>query len=461
MRADSETLRSDTIINGSIWKGILAFFLPILFSNFFQQFYSVVDAAIVGRVLGDGALAAIDSTWSLFRIPTTFFIGVASGATILLSQSFGAGRYRHCNALINTAVGAAAVFGVLLSAVTVVICPWLLQLIQIPDEIFSFALTYARFYSAGLFLVLLFNIGCAILRALGDSKRPFYYLVCSSLLNTVLDLIFVMGFDWGIAGAAVATVLSQGVSLVLVARALVRSKGSIRFRFQEMRFDRHVFRKILQTGFPVGLQSMLYPIANTLIQRSLNGFGTEIIAAWAINGKLDFVLWLVIDSFAISCSTFAAQNYGAQKYDRVRRSISVTLAMACVIVAALSAVFYYGTETFGRIFLDDSPSTIHLAEELMQFIAPWYITAMFGEVLAAAIRATGRTVMSMSITLLSSCAVRGVWIVFITPLAPGPYMTLAVFPVSWITCSLAFLVYYWLIRTKLDTPPAHRSFSVK
>lgn len=447
------SLNENTIVEGVIWKRMLIFFLPILFGNFFQQFYSVADAAIVGRALGSDALAAIDSTWSLFRIPTTFFIGVSAGATIQLSQAFGAKDGPRCSRLIHTAAAAALLFGLLLSAAVAIACPWLLRLIQVPEDIFAQSLTYSRVYSAGLFIILLFNIGCAVSRAIGDSKSPFYFLVISSLTNILLDLLFVLVFHWGVAGAAAATVLAQGLSAVLVIRALTRAEEPCRLSLREIRLDLKVFSEIFRTGFPVGLQSMLYPFANMLIQRGLNGFGTASIAAWAINGKLDFVLWLVIDSFAVACSTFVAQNYGAKKYRRARQSAAISLAMACGIVIGLSVLFYFFTETFGRLFLDDDAATIRLAAEMMRFIAPWYVTAVFGEVLASAARSTGKTFASMVITLSASCALRIVWILFIAPLKPSPFATLAAYPVSWVTCSAAFLIYCGIYAKKIDGQP--------
>lgn len=446
MSTDLVNKDENRIVEGSLWKQLFLFFLPILFANFFQQFYSVVDAIVVGRVLGENALAAIDSTWSLFRIPTSFFVGVSTGATILLGQAFGAKDHVRFDKLIHTAAWAALVFGVLFSVVILFLCSWLLSLIKAPDDIFKEALIYSRFYSAGLFIVLIFNIVCAVLRAIGDSKRPFYFLVCSSLTNIVLDILFVIGFDWGIAGAAIATILSQALSAVLAIHTLMRAKGSCRLYLKKIRANKSVLSEVFRAGLPVGLQSMLYPVANTLIQRSLNSFGKGIIAAWAINGKLDFILWLVIDSFAASCSTFVAQNYGARKYQRVKQSICASLTMAGAIVIALSVLFYFYTGSFGRIFLDDNWDTIHLAEEIMRFIAPWYITAMFGEILAAGIRSKGKTFESMLITLISSCLVRVIWILFVAPLYPSPYITLAVFPVSWITCSLAFIIVYLPFR---------------
>ena len=414
---------------------------PILIGNFFQQFYSIADALIVGRFVGKEAFAAIDATATLLRLPVGFFIGVANGATILVSQAYGARDAKWVSGLVHTAVASSLLFGLIFSALCYVTAPWLLGLMAVPADIFDTALIYDEILFAGMVLPLIFNIGCGILRAVGDSRRPFCYLVFACLTNIALDLLFVIGLGWGAAGAAVATVVAQGLSALLVIVALCRYQDVCRLTLRAMRINRRYLLSILRTGLPIGLQGSTYYLANVLIHARINMFGTGVIAAVAVFNKLDLLVWILVEAMTISVSTFVGQNYGAHQLSRVRRSVDLCISTGLLITAALSVALYFSGEALSLCLVDDA-ETARLAGEIMRFMAPWYFTAVWAEILPGAIRATGETLAPTLLTMISPFTLRILWILLVAPFFPSIYWVLVVFPLSWGVTAALFVVYY-------------------
>jgi putative MATE family efflux protein len=320
-------------------------------------------------------------------------------------------------------------------------------LLRVPDDIYSYTLSYARIYFAGMAVSMTYNIGAGILRAVGNSKTPFYFLIIASIANVVLDLLFVGLFRWHTAGAAFATVLSQLLSAVLVAAELLRTDLPCRVTWKKIRFHRTALRNIFFWGLPIGVQSSLYPIANMMIQSNINAFGTNSIAAWAVCGKLNFMIWLTVDSFGSAISTFVAQNYGARLYGRARSGVLICAGMSLIFVLAVSTVLYLGCGPLGRLFVNDH-EVIGLSIRLMQFLAPLYFLYIGGEVLSGAIIGTGETFKPMMLTLLGTCVCRVVWVLFVVPLQPTLKMVIWSYPVSWTVTSLSFIVFYQIHKSK-------------
>jgi putative MATE family efflux protein len=429
------------LTEGNIWKKLILFFLPVLGGSLFQQLYTIVDAVIVGQFAGKDALASIDAIYSLTKLPVNFFIGLSTGATIIISQYFGSRDSKKLSMAVHTAVAFAFTGGLVLSITGILLAPACLHLLRVPGEIYDHALSYARIYFSGMAVAMTYNIGTGILRAMGNSRTPFYFLIAANTTHAILDLLFVGVFRWHTAGAAFATVLSQLLSAVLVIITLLKTGLPCRITWKKVYFHKPMVQKIFLLGLPVGAQSSLYPISNMLIQSNINAFGTNSIAAWAVCGKLDLLIWLTVDSFGSAISTFAAQNYGARLYGRVRNGVRICAGMSLIFVLAVSAVLYLGCGPLGRLFVKDN-EVIGLSIRLMRFLAPLYFLYIGGEVLSGAIRGTGETFKPMIMTLLGTCVCRILWILCAVPLQPTLRMVIMSYPVSWFLTSAFFIVFY-------------------
>ncbi|HWS30872.1 MAG TPA: MATE family efflux transporter [Clostridia bacterium] len=441
--------RNIDLTQGAIVKTLLLFFLPIFLGGLFQQLYTMADAVVIGQFAGKQGLAAIDSVYNLIKLPINFFMGLSTGATILISQYFGRRSEEELNKTVHTAVAFALAGGLLLSAAGVVFAPQFLRLLKVPEDIFATALSYVRIYFGGLSVSMLYNVGAGILRAVGDSKTPLFVLIISSVVNTATDLLFVGLFRWGAGGAALSTVLAQLVSAALVIRALIKTPLGCRLIPSHIKIHAPILRSILKVGLPIGLQASLYPIANMIIQSNINRMGTDSIAAWALCGKLDFFLWVAIDALATAVSTFAAQNYGANLIARVRKGLRAGLIMTLLVVFVLSAALYFWSEPLGKLFIkSEDYGILPLVGKLMRFLAPLYFLYVFGELLAGGIRATGESFMPMLITLFGTWACKILWVLFVVPQDRSLFTVVASYPVSWLITSTLFAVYYAFFRRK-------------
>jgi putative MATE family efflux protein len=429
------------LTEGNIWKKLILFFLPIFAGSLFQQFYTTADAIIVGQFAGKDALASIDAIYNLTKLPVNFFVGISTGATIIISQYFGEKDSEKLSMTVHTAAAFAFAGGLMLSIAGILLSPVCLRLLRVPGEIYNYTLSYTRIYFAGMAVSMTYNIGAGILRAVGNSKTPFYFLIAASTANVLLDLLFVGVFRWHTAGAAFATVLSQLLSAILIITALLKTDLPCRIVWKKIHFHKTIMQKIFLLGLPAGTQSSLYPISNMMIQSNINSFGTNAIAAWAVCGKLDFLIWLIVGSFSSAISTFVAQNCGARLYGRARNGVLICVGMSLVCVCTISAVLYFACGPLGRLFISDN-EVINLSIYLMRFLAPFYFIYIGGEVLSGAIRGMGETFKPMVLTLLGTCACRVVWVLFAVPLQPTLKMVIWSYPVSWIVTSLSFIVFY-------------------
>ncbi len=441
------------LTKGTIWKTLIIFTLPILAGNFFQHLYAAADAVIVGKFTGKEGLAAIDSVSSLLKLPISLFSGLSAGATIIISQLFGAKKSNELFAAIHTSIGLTLIAGVGLSIIGVLISPLLLFMMGVPDDIFQMTLTYVRVYFAGMGVSLFYNIGSGILRAMGNSKTPFYALIVASLLNVVLDLIFIAVFNWGIGGAAAATVISQLISAAIILFALTDKDSYCPLHLSKIKIERLSAITIARLGLPIGIQSAFFPIANMIIQATVNGTGTANIAAWALCGKLDLLIWILLEAMTTSVATFVAQNYGAKKYERITAVVRAGLIMSAAMVGSICVILYFWNVPLGKLFINSKDyGILTISEKLMHILIPFYVVFIFTEVFSAAINATGETFTPMLITLLGVCASRLVWIFFFVPLNPVIEMIVLAFPISWTITSIIFTIYYFIYKKKLPRP---------
>ncbi len=427
---------------GVIWRQILLFFFPILLGTFFQQLYNTADAVIVGQFVGKEALSAVGgTTGTLINLLVGFFVGVSSGASVVIAQYYGGGNEERVSQTVHTSLALAIVGGVILMAVGLAGAPAALRMMNTPEEIMPYSLTYIRIYFLGVVPNLIYNMGAAILRAVGDSQRPLYFLIASCLVNIVLDLLFVAVFHWDVMGAAVATILSQFVSAVLVMEVLMRTQDTYRVTLKKIRIDRLIVKRIFRIGLPAGFQSAMYSISNIIIQSSVNGFGTDTIAAWSAYSKIDGVFWMTMSAYGIAVTTFVGQNYGAKKYRRVRRGIRECLAMAMGTAILMSVVLYiFGSQVY-LLFIDD-PDVISRGEEILRFLVPTFFTYVCIEILSGALRGVGDSVVPMLMTCTGVCVLRVVWVLIAVPISHQIQTLLVSYPLSWTVTSILFLIYY-------------------
>ena len=434
------SLKNNDLTEGKIWKVMLNFVLPIFLGTLFQSLYTTIDAIIIGRFAGKDAFAAIESVLSFQRLPVSFFVGLSSGATIIISQYFGAKKKEEVSKASHTAILFAIVGGLLLSVLSCVLSPFFIKLIKVPNEIFYQAQIYTIICFSGIVFSMVYNIGSGILRALGDSRTPFYILILSNILNIILDLILVIVFKLGVIGVGFATLISQVVSAILIFIILLRTKLDCKIYINRIRFYKKYLKEIFRLGLPIGIQSIIYPIANTTIQSNINIFGVSSIAAWAVCGKLDFLIWAVSEAFSIAISIFVAQNYGAKKHQRARIGIVVALFMAMIAIFIISFILYIWNKPLAHFLINDK-NIVELTSQIIHLLAPLYFIYVIGDVLSGAIRGIGDTFNPMIINIFGICIIRLLWIFFIVPLNPTFFMVLYSFIVSWIITTIMYITY--------------------
>lgn len=442
------------ITEGVIWKQLLIFFFPILFGTFFQQLYNTVDAVIVGRFVGKEALAAVGgSTGTLINLLVGFFVGLSSGATVIISQFYGGGREKRVSEAVHTAIAFSLACGVGLMVIGIAASPIALRAMGTPDDIMQYSLSYIRIYFLGIIPNLVYNMGAGILRAIGDSKRPLYYLMASCFTNIVLDLVLVVWLRLDVRGAAIATIVSQLVSAVLVVLQLLRTKDSYRLVIRKIRLNLFMVMRIVRIGLPAGLQSVMYSASNINIQSSVNSLGTDTVAAWTAYSKIDSVYWMIISALGISITTFVGQNYGAGKLDRVKRGIYVCLGLSFLITAILSVTLYLGGGYIYLMFTADA-AVIAKGMEILHFLVPAFATYVCIEVLSGALRGTGDCWIPMIMTAVGVCALRVLWILVAVPLKPDILTVVFSYPLTWSITSILFLVYFYCFSSlkKFNVP---------
>ena len=429
------------ITEGVIWKQLLFFFFPILLGTFFQQMYNTVDTIIVGRFVGTQALAAVGSTSALINLVSGFFVGLSTGATVLLSQFYGAKDREGVSAALHTGIGLSVILGVLISILGLSAGPVLLRIMKTPENCLEDAVLYTKIYLSGAIFSMIYNMGAGILRAMGDSKRPTLFLIITCFANIAADLFFVVVLQMGVAGAAVATVFSQAVSALLVMVTLCRLPEEMAFRVRQIRMDGKLMRRILYVGVPAGLQFITFDLANILIQSGINSFGDITVAAWTAYVKTDALTWMISGAFGVSITTFVGQNFGAQKYDRIRKSVWVCMGMSIGLVGALSAlVITFRSQILG-IYTTD-PEVIRVGAYVMLWTVPFNFIFMPVEVFAGTMRGTGYSVMPTVITSMCVCVFRVIWIFTMVAKFHMVEMLALCYPLSWILASVVFYIAY-------------------
>jgi putative efflux protein, MATE family len=440
------------ITEGVIWKQLLFFFFPILFGTFFQQLYNTTDAVIVGNFVGKEALASVGGpAATLINLLVGFFVGLSSGASVIISQFYGADHEEDVKKAVHTAIALSIAGGAVIMALGLFFSGAALRAMNTPEEIMKLSVQYMRIYFLGVIPSLIYNMGSSILRAVGDSKRPLYFLILSCIANILLDIFFVVVLKLGVAGVAIATVLSQVISALMTMAALMKSEDSYRLCLKEIRFHGHILHNIIRIGLPAGLQSSMYSISNLIVQSSVNSFGTDTVAAWTAYGKVDGIFWMIMGAYGISITTFAGQNFGAGKYDRIRKSVRVCLGMAAFTSILLSVIVLGGGRLFFRLFTDDA-NVVAIGLGMMRVISPTYVTYICIEILGGTTRGCGDAVLPTVMTGVGVCILRVAWVLIAVPLRPEISTVAFSYPLTWAVTSILFIIYYlrgnWLKRSR-------------
>lgn len=437
---------------GVIWKQLMALFVPLWLGTFFQQLYNTIDSVIVGRFVGKGALAAVGCTGTVVTLTVGIFGGIASGAVVVIAQQYGARRYERVRQSVHTTMFLGLIMGLVFMAAGFWLTPWVLQVMGTPPDTMADAVLYLRIYFLGMIPNVIYNMGTGVLRAIGDSRRPLYFLMAASLCNIVLDLILVLVFEMGVFGVAVATVASQLLSAVLVIFSLLRSQGQpYQLVLRAVRPEGQATRAIARLGVPAALQTVMYSLSNIVIQAAINSFGTDAVAAWTAYGKMDVVFWMSVSSMGLAVTTFAGQNYGAGRYDRLKQGVTVSVGITTGMAVFLSIVMTIFARPLMSIFTPDG-GVLDIGVAMVRFLAPTYITYVLVELLAGAIRGAGKSLAPTLITLFGVCALRLVWMLAVVPFRMTIPMVELSYPITWTVTSVALAVYYckgrWLETKK-------------
>ena len=439
------------ITDGVIWKQLLRFFFPILLGTFFQQLYNTVDVIVVGRYVGTQAMAAVGTASPLISLVTGFFVGLSSGATVLISQIFGAGDRRGVGRALHNGIALALIMGAVVLCLGLGMSRTVLGWMHTPENCLPEATLYARVYFCGAISSMVYNMGSGILRAMGDSRRPTVFLIITCLLNIVGDLLFVLVLDMGIAGVALATVFSQSVSAALVLLTLAKLPEDMGFRVRRITITRSLLLRILAVGIPAGLQMTTFDLAGTMIQTGVNSFGDTTVAAWTAFYKTDFISWMVATAFGVSITTFVGQNFGAGRLDRVKRSVWVCLGISMTVMTVLSVLELLARFWMLGIYTTDS-EVIRIAAGLMMITVPFNLIFMPMEIFSGAMRGTGHSVLPTILMCLCICLFRVVWVQQVVPRFHSIEVLAWCYPISWILASIALYIAYlqggWLKKPK-------------
>lgn len=429
------------LLEGPIWKGIVSFAIPLFLGNLFQQLYNTVDSLIVGNFLGSDALAAVSSSGSLIFLMVGFFNGISMGAGVVISKCFGARDDDNLRKAVHTDVAFGLVAGVLLTIIGMFLAPQILVLMGTPESVLPNSIIYFRTYFAGSLAFVMYNIFMGILQAVGDSKHPLYYLIFSSVVNVVLDLLFVAVFHWGVGSAALATAISQAASAILCFVRLLRIQDVYRVDIKEIRFHPHILKQIIHIGLPSGLQNSLISIGNIVVQTNINKFGVTAVAACGVYSKIEGFAFLPITCFAMSLTTFIGQNLGARQYDRAKKGAYFGIACS-VTLAELVGVFVYFMMPYLATAFDSNPDVVAIATRQAHTESLFYCLLAFSHCIAGIMRGAGKSTVPMFTMLSSWCLIRIIYITITVGLIQKIEVIFWAYPLTWSISSIVFLIYF-------------------
>ncbi len=432
---------STSLTEGSVWKSMLLFAMPVFLGNVFQQLYNTFDAWCVGNYIGDNALAAVSSSGSLIFMMVSFFNGVAMGAGIVIARWFGAKEYDTMRKSIHTAIAFGLVVGIVLTVAGIGLTPVILRWMGTPDEVFPESVAYFRYYFLGAIFVVMYNIFVGILHAVGDSRHPLYYLIFSTFLNIALDMLFVAVLGFGVGSAAVATTISQGVSALMCFVHLLRIDAPYKVRLREIRFHMDSLKEIIRYGLPSGVQNSVIAIANVVVQTNINSFGKAAMAGCGSYSKLEGFAFLPVTCFTQALSTFVGQNLGAKQYARGKKGVAFGVICSCTLAEIIGGLSYLFAPKLIGMFTDSAES-IAFGTQHMRTICLFYCLLAFSHCIAGVMRGAGKPTVPMITMLACWCVFRVSYITvalkFINELTTVSWA----YPITWTLSSIIFLIYF-------------------
>lgn len=436
----SNIKKNTALTEGSIPKKIIGFAIPLFLGQLFQQFYNMADSLIVGNFLGDEALASVTSTGSLIFLLVGFFNGTAMGAGVVISRYFGAKEYDKVRIAVHTDVAFGIISGILMSIIGVVFTPHILRLMGTPPEVLPNSIMYLRVYFCGSLAVILYNVCTSILQAVGDSKRPLYYLVFSSIVNIILDLIFCGVFRFGVGFAALATIISQFLSVILCMSRLMKVKEVYQIHLREVGLQPKMLKQIISIGLPSGMQNSIISVANIVVQSNINAFGTAAMAGCGSYSKIEGFGFLPITCFSMALTTFVGQNLGAKQYERVKKGAIFGIICAILLAETVGICIYTFASTLVSLFGGEADV---VAYGVLQgrTVTLFYFLLSFSHASAAIMRGAGKSTVPMFVMLISWCAIRITYITIVAKLFDNIQLVFFAYPITWSISSIIFLVY--------------------
>lgn len=426
---------------GNLYSLMLRFTMPVLLSQVFQQLYNTADAFIVGRYLGTNALAAVTSSGNLIFLMVSFFMGLAMGGGVVISRYFGAKDEKEVSRSVHTMMAFGFVCGLLLTVVGVAFTPTFLVWMRTDPEVMPEAVSYFRYYFLGALAVVMYNICCSIMNAVGNSKRPLYYLIFSSLVNIALDLLFIGGFGWGVWAAAVATVISQAVSVALCMEYLLRDGNIYTVELKKIRFHKEILREVIRYGLPSGVQNSVIAFANVIVQSQINSFGRLAMAGYGIHAKIEGFVFLPVNSFNMAATTFISQNLGAKQYGRAKKGARFSI-LATVLTAEAIGILYYAFAPRLVGLFDKTPGVIEYGAMQARIVSLFYFLLAFSHSVAAVCRGAGKAFVPMLVMLAVWCGLRIGYIIIVMRLFREISYVFWAYPLTWSISSIIYLIYY-------------------
>lgn len=426
---------------GNITRHIIRFALPLLMGNVFQQMYNMVDTWVVGKFVSNEAYAAVGTVGPVINMLIGFFAGLSSGAGVVISQYYGAKRYEQVQKTVHTAITMTLVMGVAFTCLGLGMTPFMLRLMKTPENVLPESTAYLTIYFSGILGLMLYNIGAGILRAVGDSQRPFYFLVVCAVMNTVLDLVFVLAFDMGVQGVALATILSQTVSALLVMITLIRTDECIKLRLPSLRLHWAILKKIIRVGIPAAIQMAITSFSNIFVQSYINHFGDNCMSGWTTYAKVDQLLFLPMQSIALASTTFVGQNLGCNQVERARKGVGRALLLSVsATLILMGPVLVFAPQIVA--FFNSKPEVVEYGSLLLRWITPFYVLCCFNQVLSGALRGAGDSKAPMVIMLASFVVFRQVYLFLMARICNEILPIAMSYPAGWALCSSLTAIYY-------------------
>ncbi|MDQ0361975.1 MATE family efflux transporter [Breznakia pachnodae] len=434
---DSKSLMTE----GTIWKKIIFFAMPLFLGNLFQQLYNAADSLIVGNFLGSSALAAVSSSGNLIFLMVGFFNGIAMGAGVVIARYFGAKDYESMQKAIHTTIALGLVASVILTIAGVVLAPMILELMGTPENVLPQSVSYFQIYFAGSLGLVMYNIFVGILQAIGDSKHPLYYLIVSSIINVVLDIVFIAGFNMGVGSAAVATIIAQFCSALLCLYRLVKTDDVYKVTIKKIGFDKDMLSQIIRYGLPSGLQNSIIAIANVVVQSNINAFGEMAMAGCGAYSRIEGFAFLPITSFTMALTTFVGQNLGANNKERTLKGAKFGMLCSMAIAQIVGIIIFIGAPLLIMIFNSDS-EVVQFGTDRARTSALFYFLLAYSHCISAILRGAGKPVVPMIVMLLFWCVVRVSFLTIMGNIVNSIDVVYWVYPLTWFLSSVTFFIYY-------------------